>query len=245
MLSPMPGLPVPYASTRDTAQRIATHVLGRRRFDIVGRFGLRSAPGGVATPSFGDDAEVVRTAGVTLVRERGAAAKTMAIPGATLRQLAAFAGTDVDRPFSVGHDTIEVGDPDVPIELDAASMRVLARWYAFGWSALDTVVSTLPPSAEPTTTQIWPEHFDAATTVRTLSGVEVNLGFVPGDGYETEPYVYVGPPDGVRGGAPAFWNAPFGAVLRFAALESAGDPLAAAADFLRTGLRHAGSAPDV
>ena len=44
--------------------------------------------------------------------------------------------------------------------------------------------------------------------------VRANLGASPGDAYEPEPYLYVGPWGPERPGDPGYWNAPFGAVLR-------------------------------
>jgi hypothetical protein len=238
-------LPPRFAQTRATVHRIATHVLARRRFEVSGRFGLRAAPGGMATPAFGDDTEVLRTAGITLVRERGATSASVEMPGTTLRQLAAFAGTDIDRAFSAGSDTVGLDDPDAPLELDLASMSMLARWFTFGWTVLDTVLATLPAAAQPATVQLWPEHFDAGTTVVSTAGISVNLGFSAGDDFEVHPYAYVGPHvgphGGERGGDPAFWNAPFGAAFRFADIAGSPDAFSAAADFLRTGLRHVGS----
>lgn len=245
MLGGMIELPAAFGPTRDTLHRIATHVLGRRRSEVSGRFGLRTFASGIATPAFGDEPEVLRLSRTALVRERGAAATHLSVPGTTLRQLAAFVDTDLQRPFSVGHETVPVGDADAVLELDLESTRLIGKWFGFGWEVLDTVVSTLPTSASPATTQLWPEHFDAATTVLTNSGTGVNLGFSPGDGFEAQPYAYVGPHDGARGGDPSFWNAPFGAVLTMQAITGAGDPFATVADFLRTGLRHAGSEPDV
>ena len=68
--------------------------------------------------------------------------------------------------------------------------------------------------------QLWPEHFDLATTV---SGV--NYGGSPGDAGHPTPYLYVGPytpptPDG------GFWNEPFGASVDLAAVGSPADALA-------------------
>ena len=69
-------LPASFAATRDTVHRIATHILGRRRHDLSGKFGLRATPGGIGTPAFGPEHEVVRITGTTLVRERtGATAR--------------------------------------------------------------------------------------------------------------------------------------------------------------------------
>ena len=116
--------------------------------------------------------------------------------------------------FSAGQETPEMGDTDDPLNLGARQARRLADWYRLGWLALDEVLASMPPEAQPATIQLWPEHFDAGTHVGLVSGERVNLGFSPGDGYEPEPYVYVGPWSTQRRGDPAFWNAPFGAVLR-------------------------------
>ena len=57
------------------------------------------------------------------------------------------------------------------------------------------------PGEEPV---LWPEHFDVGITVD-----EVNYGVSPGDGFNAEPYAYVGPWQVPA--ADEFWNAPFGA----------------------------------
>ncbi len=63
-----PALPPTYAATRNALQRVAVHVLARRRHAVTGRFGLRATPGGFGTPAFGPDEEVLRIAGDRLVR---------------------------------------------------------------------------------------------------------------------------------------------------------------------------------
>ena len=63
------ALPEHYGATRTELQRIATHVLARRRMDLCAKFGLRATPGGIGTPASGGEHEVVRIAGTTLVRE--------------------------------------------------------------------------------------------------------------------------------------------------------------------------------
>ena len=90
----------------------------------------------------------------------------------------------------------------------------LADWFALGWRALDVVVDPDSGLDEVTVIQLWPEHFDAGTTVTIATGTKVNLGFSPGDSYEPEPYLYVGPWEAERRGDPSYWNAPFGAILR-------------------------------
>jgi hypothetical protein len=165
----------------------------------------------------------------------------MPITGSTLRDLARFAGTDIDALFSCGDDTPAVGNPDAPLFVDAEELRRISDWYAMGWTALDAVVMALPPEASPATIQLWPEHLDAATNVGVGKGEErVNLGFSPGDSFETGAYAYVGPWSSARGGDADYWNAPFGAVLRAAELEGSGAAAqAACVDFLRRGINYA------
>jgi hypothetical protein len=225
--------------TKSTLHRVAAHVLGRRRYAVCGRFGLRATPAGFGTPAFGTDPETVRVAELCLVREVGGTESRMAIGGATIRELAAFVDADIDAAFTPGDDAPPVGDTDAPMELDPAETERIANWFSLGWRTLDAVLSERPQSTQPgqaATIQLWPEHFDAATTVTVPSGLRVNLGFSPGDSYEPEPYVYVGPWDAQRPGDASFWNAPFGAVRRAADIERSPSPLGASIEFLRAGL---------
>ena len=216
---------------------VCAHVLGRRRYEVSGRFGLRAGSAGIATPAFGDTPEVLRIAGPLLVREVGSACTWSVVDGSTLRALASFAGTDIDSPFDCGADTPPVGDPDAALALRAAAVAELAGWLALAWPVLDGLLGELVPVAGVTTVQLWPEHFDAATTVTAPGAEPVNLGFSPGDAFEPEPYAYVGPWGGARPGDPSFWNAPFGAVRRRSELGADDDDRAVTArDFLRTGL---------
>jgi hypothetical protein len=201
-------------ATRADLQLVAAHVLARRRWQVSGRFGLRAGPGGLATPAFGDQPEAVRLTSTSLVRERGGEAVYARLQGATLGGLAAVAGADLDLDFSCGQDTPPLGDPERPLSLAREAVTTLLDWWSVGWRALDAVVAGLPAEATPATIQLWPEHFDAATSVALPSGDHLNLGFSPGDGFEPGPYAYVGPWSAARPGDPAFWNAPFGAVLR-------------------------------
>ncbi len=240
----MPGLrplPASFATTRDALHRIAAHVLGKRRYDVTGRFGLRATPGGFGTPAFGEDVETLRVAAGTLVRERGGTSERTPLDGTSLRQLARFAGTRLDPAFRVGGDTPDPGDTHAPLAVDAKAAAVLGDWYALGWQAIDATVGTLPPDAGPTTLQLWPEHFDAGLDVAVAEDRRVNLGASPGDAFVPEPYLYVGPWGPERPGDPAYWNAPFGAVLRYAELAAAGSPVAAGTAFLRRGLELAGA----
>jgi hypothetical protein len=83
--------------------------------------------------------------------------------------------------------------------------------------------------------QLWPEHFDAGCDVA-AGGGRVNLGASPGDGFHSEPYLYVGPWGPERPGDATFWNAPFGAAFGHGELLDAGEPVAAAVAFLTKGV---------
>ena len=226
------------ASHRVTLHRVCAHVLARRRFDASVRFGLRAGPGGIATPAFGDDPEVLRISEGLLMREVGSNLTWTRLDGATLRELASFVGADIDAPFDCGADTPPVGDPDEPLEVSLDAVEDLSNWFALAWRVLDRIPEDLGNGIGATTIQLWPEHFDAATTV-TLPGAEqANLGFSAGDGYEPEPYVYVGPWSTQRPGDPSFWNAPFGSFRRRSELAREGtDTADACAEFLSIGLR--------
>jgi hypothetical protein len=223
--------------TLDTLHAIAAHVLGRRRHAVTGRFGLRATPGGFGTPAFGDGPEVVRVAATSLVRELAGDATWMPMDGATLGELAQFCTADLSTGFSVGAETPALPDAHLPLTIDPATVDALARWYALAWTVLDRVTVGLPVSAGPTTIQLWPEHFDAATTLTGPAGGKVNLGFSPGDGYEPQPYAYLGPWDSERPGDAGFWNAPFGAVLRVAELARGDDPAERCLAFFVEGFR--------
>lgn len=231
-------MPAPDATTLEL-RRIATQVLARRRFAVTGRFGLRVAPGGFATPAFGpaDALEVVRVAGTALVHEVGADATVTPLVGSTLAGLAEAVGVDLGEPFAVGHDTPPLGDVDALLAIDAAAAAELAAWFDLGVKALDAVAAT---AARPSTSQLWPEHFDVAAAVAVGPGPDdrCNLGASAGDGFSPEPYLYVGPWGSDRPGDPAYWNAPFGAVLPRSAVPS----LDAAVAFLAHGVERLTSA---
>lgn len=175
--------------------------------------------------------------GLSLVHETGGDVRTMPITGSTLRALATFVGADVDAGFSVGSDTPAVGDPDEPLGLDGATAAAIAEWFGLGSVVLDTYVGMLGMRAEAATAQLWPEHFDLATSVSLGNGMRANAGFSAGDGFEPEPYTYFGPWEEKRPGDPSFWNAPFGAVLRRTEVYAVEDPEQRVVTFLREGSR--------
>lgn len=216
-----------FITTRVALQRVATHVLARRRFAVTGRFGLRATPGGFGTPAFGnpDAVEVIRVAGATLIYEVGGDARTLGLHGATLREVAGAVGADLGVPFDAGHDTPELGDLDEPLPIDDTAAGALGAWFDLGWRVLDEVSSA---TSGPSAIQLWPEHFDAGCSVSIGPGVEdrCNLGVSPGDGFCGEPYLYVGPWGTDRPGEPRWWNAPFGAVALRSEVASAGEGVA-------------------
>jgi hypothetical protein len=230
-------------ATRLSLQQVAVHVLARRRHAVSGRFGLRPSPGGLATPAFGEEIEVVRTSGATLVVERGG--ETRREPLSTLGRAAELVAVDLAAPFSAGDDTPAPVDPGAPLTVDPAAAFLLAGWWAFGATLIDEVAAggEGPPAVQAASTaQLWPEHFDHAATL-TLAGerggpVSANVGASPGDGGEPLPYLYVGPHGPERPGPDGYWNAPFGAVLRHADVVALPDPQrrSRALAFVREGL---------
>ena len=234
----LPELPEDYESTRAGLHRLAAHVLGRRRADVAGRFGLRATPGGIGTPSFGSDPEVLRVAGHHLLRETtGEVTRvgTLDLTTASLADAAALAGVDLGAEFSVGHDTPAIVAPAVALRLDPAALGALAAWFHFGWLVIDECVVALGTDAAPSVLQLWPEHFDLGCDVG-VGPIRTNLGASGGDAFLAEPYLYVGPWGPMRPGDPEYWNVSFGAMLGYSALRAAADPVAAAGDFLRRGI---------
>ena len=223
------------AGATEALHRVAVHILARRRHAVSGRIGLRATPGGFGTPSFGspDEPEVLRVAGAVLVREVGGDVDTVELAGRSLRQLAAFAGADLARPFDAGPDTPPAGDLDAPLVVAESEAAALADWFDLGWRLLDRVTAS---AARPTATQLWPEHFDAGCSVAVGPGEDdrCNLGASPGDEAVPEPYLYVGPWGRDRPGEPGFWNAPFGAIVRRRDLGA--DAADGGVAFLREGL---------
>jgi hypothetical protein len=226
--------------TRRGLQQVAVHVLARRRHAVTGRFGLRPAPGGFVMPLFDGDGtgagEVVRVTGATIVVERGGAAR--AEPLTTLGRAADLVGVDLAGRFSAGDETPALADPDGPLEIDAEAALGLGAWWALGAALIDEVVATTPALTAATVAQLWPEHFDHGNSVTLAGDVSANLGVSPGDAAEPVPYLYVAPWSADRPGDPAYWNVPFGAVLRRTDLGGlpAPEARARALAFVRRGL---------
>ncbi|HXT42492.1 MAG TPA: hypothetical protein VN748_00015 [Pseudonocardiaceae bacterium] len=232
-------LPASFAATRETIHRLAAHVLARRRYAVSGKFGLRATPGGIGTPAFGPEHEVLRITTTTLLREQTTATAAtiwLDLSRATLADAATLAGVDVSQTFEVGQDTPPLGDPDTPLGIDPAATQALAEWFRYGWAILDTALATAGPQAQPSVIQLWPEHFDAAFDLAVRPGRRTTLGASPGDSYCPQPYLYVGPWGTERPGDPSYWNAPFGAVLPYDKLCASDDAVPAGVAFLHHGI---------
>lgn len=214
-----PAGPTDLVRTRLTLHRLAEHVVSPARRTVTGRIGLVPAPGGFATPPFGDDGRVVGVDGLELV-VRDATGEQRA-PLTTLRAAARLAGVPDDVP-----------DADAPLELDPAAVAELARWWQLGFDAIAALLAEIP-GGDAVEVWIWPEHFDVGTAVD-----RVNYGASPGDDTIPQPYLYVGPWDGPPSGDP-FWNAPFGAARTAEQISG----VAHALQFLREGRRRAETLP--
>jgi hypothetical protein len=205
------------------------------RHRATGRVGLQPSPHGVETPPFDDHERVVGVSGAELVDRRTGAPERRA-PITTVRAAADFFGVPAGVP---GHLWKPVTEPvDAPFAVDPTAVAALASWFAFVGAALDalrTHADAAGAALDPLT--LWPEGFDLATT-----GAGVNYGGSPGDRFVAEPYLYVGPVDRPfpSSGGP-FWNAPFGASLRYGEIGS----LEQAVAFLTTGFDLAAGARSV
>jgi hypothetical protein len=238
----LPRLAETYERTRAELQRVAVHVLARRRYAVSGRFGLRATPGGFGTPAFGDPLEVVRLAGMTLVHEVGGDVSAVPLSGASLADLAQAVGADLATEFSAGEDTPALGDLDAPLSIDEPGVAAHAVFLHLGWRALDAIIAS---AVEPATLQLWPEHFDAGTSISlgTEPNDRANLGASSGDAFHPAPYLYVGPWDDARPGDAGYWNAPFGAIVGYDALAATTDPMHTAIEFFRRGIGFLTGAP--
>jgi hypothetical protein len=244
-------LPPAFAVTREELRRVATHVLARAQHAATGRVGLRPTPGGFGTVQFGPRRERVRVSGAVMVHEAAgppSTSRAVELDGATLADLAAFAGVTLADELSVGHDTPPVGDVAAPLRVDAHAVEVLCDWYGVTARALDRLVARRsggPADAAPTLAQLWPEHFDLALDLAYDPAApaqrRVNLGGSPGDGFHADPYLYVGPWTPDRPGDPAWWNAPFGAVLGYGDVMASSDPVGTATAFFASGIERLGA----
>ncbi|MEZ5250005.1 MAG: hypothetical protein R2713_12570 [Ilumatobacteraceae bacterium] len=227
------------STTRDHLHRIAVHIVARARIEASGRFSLRVTPGGFGTPELGPDGRRVRVSGAHLLVESdvegSAGAWSTAIAGASLAQLAAFAGVDLSETIDVGHDT----RPSATCTHRSSSTRPgRSHWPAGTRSRRRSSTACSPRCTRARRRRC---HACGPSTSTSPSRHRpppnaVNLGGSPGDASSDEPYLYVGPWTADRPGDPDFWNAPFGAMRTRSELaaDPAG-PVAAGVAFLLDG----------
>ncbi|MBB4921148.1 hypothetical protein [Kitasatospora kifunensis] len=183
--------------TRRALHAVAELVLAGPQYRTSGTIRLRAALGGFATTAE-PHAQVV---GAELV----AAGERLYLEWTTCAALAAAIGVTAGAPAGLYQDGSGFTPYDA-IEADPQAAQLIVQAFAVG----DAALRRLAPEAEPV---IWPEHFDVSVTI-----AEVNYGVSPGDGFQAEPYAYVGPPAPQQG---PFWNAPFGAAATLRELGGA------------------------
>lgn len=231
MLEPITDVAT-FLATRTAWHTLAERVLAPVRHAATGRIGLRCAPGGFATPPFGDD-QTVAVDGSDLVITRASTATR--IPLTTLADAAAAVGTDPAVETGVYTPTTSA-DPDTALTIDATAARALGNWIAFGQRVLerwrDQHVDDTPSEI-----QLWPEHFDLALDLGP-DDRRANYGASPGDAGHELPYLYVGPWNPTDD---PFWNAATFARLGYPQLVAAADPEAVARDFFARGYAVASS----
>ncbi|MFI5643160.1 hypothetical protein [Kitasatospora sp. NPDC051705] len=188
--------------TRRALHAVAELVLAGPQFRTSGTIRLRASVGGFATRA----EPKVQVVGADLV----APGQRLFLERTTCAALAAAIGVTAGAPAGLYQDGSGVGPEDV-IEADPQSAHRIAQGFAVG----DAALRRMFPGADPV---IWPEHFDIGVTVDA-----VNYGVSPGDGFQAEPYAYVGPHTRQQG---KYWNAPFGAVATIRELGGVDDVLA-------------------
>ena len=200
-------------ATRRSLHRAAEHLLAAARKRATGDITLVPTHGGVATPPLGDGSVVALEGDEVVVRRPEGVRRA---PLTTLAATAAAVGLEPGFPWTT-HRPGTPYEPDAPLPVDPAAAAALAAWFALGQDALTAFVAEVP-AEEPSTPQIFPEHFDLGVTAGA-----VNYGFSPGDDAIPTPYAYVGPHHVPAEGE--FWNAPFGAYRTWQDVTSPRDAL--------------------
>jgi hypothetical protein len=192
------------AATRHGLHQVAEHILAAELHRHTGRIGLRPTPGGIGTPTYIVDGTTrqLRVDGDHLVLVQGNERHSVHI--GTISEVAAFLDLDPGAPGV--YTPVTPLEPDRPLGLDPAVVRLLSDWLRLGAEALERFAAS-HGGLDPTAAQLWPEHFDLA-----ISMAEVNYGVSPGDDDHPVPYAYVGPwtvPDDA-GQDGSWWNQPYG-----------------------------------
>lgn len=202
------------ATTRRSLHAVGEHVLGAALYKCRGRIGLRQFTGGFATQNYlhiRNGAAVERRALVVgtdvIVRDDDLAGGTIEDRAPITTLAAAGALIDVEPGMPADLYTPEPMPPvDEELVVDAEAAAFLAELTAVGYAALVILCAHYVDDA-PGEIQLWPEHFDLATTI-----AEVNYGGSPGDDEHPQPYLYVGPWT-LPVTADPYWNEPFGASI--------------------------------
>jgi hypothetical protein len=201
------------ATTRGSLHAVGEHVLGAALYQGRRRIGLRQFTGGFATQNYlhlRDGAAVERRAMVVgteiIVRDDDLAGGTIEDrePITTLAAAGALVDVVPGMPADM-YTPAPLPAVDEELVVDEEAAAFLAELTAIGYAALVILCAHFVHD-EPVEVQLWPEHFDLAT-----SFAEVNYGLSPGDAGHPWPYFYLGPwsPPPVGG----FWNEPFGSSL--------------------------------
>ncbi len=228
--------PRAFAVTRASWHTLAEQVLAPARRQANGKIGLRYTVGGVGTPFFGDD-EQVRIDGTSVAVVRAGAEHRVAIT--TVGDVARAAGVEAGAPADL-YTPATSAAPDSPLAVDPDTASLLADWFGFGCSVLETL--RVEQGALDSRTQLWPEHFDLSIDLGDeAAGSRGTFGASPGDDTHPEPYLYV------THWAPLaqrddYWNddAFGGASLAYAALAASDDARATARQFFSAGLARLG-----
>ncbi|MGH8947129.1 MAG: hypothetical protein ACRDVL_13405 [Acidimicrobiia bacterium] len=231
----LPPLPTEFAVTRDALHQIAFFVLGRLRYQAVGRMGLRPTPSGFGTPEF--EGRVARVEGDLLVYEQEGNIATRTIT--TVREAAEFVGLDYQVVwFEDFHDPLEPVDTDLRLPVDFESAHVLGRWFAFGFDVLQRLRSQTAAEEAASEPQLWPEHFDAAVEMgNEVEDRRATYGASPGDRAHPTPYLYVSAWGDIDR-SDLYWNDDSfnGSSLPYDQLLETSDPAGRALEFLLAGV---------
>lgn len=233
-LGPVTEPPADLPAARTALHRLAAYVIAPARHRVTGRFGLRWHPHGFTTPSF--DGRTITVAGDQIVDDRSGVSNTTTVT--TLDDASAFLGEPIDTETAAEHDSPAIGDASAALPVRPDHAEWLANWWGIGVRALETVIDE-PASVDPGQVQLWPGHFDV--------GVEIgdehrrsSYGASAGDEANAVPYLYVSVwwPDRLTVDRnDPYWTAEgyVGASLAATDLIGVDDPVAAAAEFYRTG----------
>jgi len=221
------------ATTRRSLHAVGEHVLAAALYQGRRRIGLRQFTGGFATQNYlhlRDGAAVERRAMVVgteiIVRDDDLAGGIIEdrAPITTLAAAGALVDVVPGMPADM-YTPAPLPAVDDEVVVDAEAAAFLAELTAVGYAALVILCAHFVHD-EPAEIQLWPEHFDLATSLG-----EVNYGLSPGDADHAWPYVYVGPWSPPPAGG--FWDEPFGASLEVQEVPTVDEVLA----FFGTGRR--------